>query len=363
MLFEIFPWLIALFTRPSPTEDESKRREIQSFITSVEDQVFYEDKGVLQTTSTAQAEGDNDALAQLIMKIEALDVKGRDELSFLGLKSLFKSIASSSIVSEVILRAGDASVVNALAVEPGKRKAFVLEHPMAQMLLREKKYFIVYPNIYVFETNRIICRVNERNQYEAVPITPNPPKHETLFYLENMPYWFDRYDQLWYNLSGEWYTEVTHPTLESVRAELVRCAENNQIPASSQASVTSPSSSSAVTDSAANLSLQPDPTSDEEYLYPPLGQRPGKDEVDSWFDEFKNRRAALQKTRERVPDIRCPIEDCRKAQRRPQALRDHLYFHFDIKPYKCDYGCPLAFETEANKNRHLDSCAYRRHYQ
>ncbi|KAG8740548.1 hypothetical protein FRC10_004164 [Ceratobasidium sp. 414] len=63
------------------------------------------------------------------------------------------------------------------------------------------------------------------------------------------------------------------------------------------------------------------PSSDDEYLYPPLGTHPGRVQVDAWFEEFKARRAALWKTRERVLEIRCPMEECRKAQKCPQALR------------------------------------------
>ncbi|CAE6511942.1 unnamed protein product [Rhizoctonia solani] len=87
-----------------------------------------------------------------------------------------------------------------------------------------------------------------------------------------------------------------------------------------------------------------------------LSASPNQEEIDNWLDDMKRHRAMQVKDGIRVSPIHCPIPTCGKYQRRPQALRDHLYFHFDIKPHRCDYGCPLSFETEANKNRHLETC-------
>ncbi|KAF8603895.1 hypothetical protein BDV93DRAFT_606576 [Ceratobasidium sp. AG-I] len=55
------------------------------------------------------------------------------------------------------------------------------------------------------------------------------------------------------------------------------------------------------------------------------------------------------------PPLLCPVVGCHKQQRRPQALRDHLFFHFGIKPYECQH-CPRAFETKANCGRHTKTC-------
>ncbi|KAG9117266.1 hypothetical protein FRC07_007405, partial [Ceratobasidium sp. 392] len=245
-----------------------------------------------------------------------------------------------------------------VAVDPKPKprsKGFVLEQQHANMLLINQAYFIVFPKIYVFDRHRILCCVDNENRYNEANLKPNPPNAETIFYIENMPYWFDRHNQLWYNLDGQWYPETTYSDLANARVELHRCAEQNRL----AAPIAGPSSIVTSPTSTSTSSPPQDSNYDDEYLYPPLSLHPGQTEVDTWFEEFKSRRAALQRTRERLGDIKCPLEQCRKVQRRPQALRDHLYFHFGIKPYKCDYGCSNAFETEANKTRHLDSCAYR----
>ncbi|KAG8733519.1 hypothetical protein FRC10_012315 [Ceratobasidium sp. 414] len=216
-------------------------------------------------------------------------------------------------------------------LEPQPRsKGFVLELVHANMLLLNQVFFLVFPNVYVFDKHRIVCCVDSGNRYlEADSLKPNPPEPETIFHLEDMPYWFDPHNQLWYNLGGQWYPETTYSDLPSARAELARCAERNRLVAHPVAST---STSATRTISEANHSPHPQsPSSDDEYLYPPLGARPGRAQIDAWFEEFKSRRAALQKTRERLSEIRCPLEECRKPQRRPQALRDHLYFHFGIK--------------------------------
>ncbi|KAG9079417.1 hypothetical protein FRC06_007744, partial [Ceratobasidium sp. 370] len=87
-------------------------------------------------------------------------------------------------------------------------------------------FFIAFPHVYVFDKHRIVCCIDHANRcLEVGSLQPNPPNPETMFYLENIPYWFDRHNQLWYNLDGQWYPETTYSDLPSVRVELARCAE------------------------------------------------------------------------------------------------------------------------------------------
>ncbi|CAE7210806.1 unnamed protein product [Rhizoctonia solani] len=88
----------------------------------------------------------------------------------------------------------------------------------------------------------------------------------------------------------------------------------------------------------------------------PLSPNPDQVEVDQWIEDMKRHRAMQVKDGFRLSAVRCPVAGCRGTQRNPRALRDHLYFHFSIKPHRCDYGCAIAFETEAKKNRHLETC-------
>ncbi|CUA74636.1 hypothetical protein RSOLAG22IIIB_05644 [Rhizoctonia solani] len=87
-----------------------------------------------------------------------------------------------------------------------------------------------------------------------------------------------------------------------------------------------------------------------------LSANPSQDEIDNWIKDLKRHWAMRAKDGIPASPIRCPVPTCGQFLRRPQALHDHLYFHFDIKPHRCDYGCPLSFETEANKNRHFETC-------
>ncbi|KAG9113358.1 hypothetical protein FRC07_007803 [Ceratobasidium sp. 392] len=110
----------------------------------------------------------------------------------------------------------------------GQPKGFVLEHLHANLLLLNQVYFIIFPNIYVFEKHGIICRVDDGNRYHEVDtLKPNPPKVESVLNIENVTFRFDRHRQLWRNLDGQWFMEVTYTNLESTRAELARSAERS----------------------------------------------------------------------------------------------------------------------------------------
>ncbi|KAG8729041.1 hypothetical protein FRC10_004334, partial [Ceratobasidium sp. 414] len=86
-------------------------------------------------------------------------------------------------------------------------------------------FFIAFPNVYVFDGHRIVWCADHANRYlEVDGLEPNPPNPETIFYLEDMPYWFDPHNHLWHNLNGRWYPETTYSDLLSARAELTSWA-------------------------------------------------------------------------------------------------------------------------------------------
>ncbi|CAE6521542.1 unnamed protein product [Rhizoctonia solani] len=62
-----------------------------------------------------------------------------------------------------------------------------------------------------------------------------------------------------------------------------------------------------------------------------LSANPDQYEIDNWVEDMKRHRAMQIKDGIRVSPIHCPVSTCGELKRRPQALRDHLYFHFDIK--------------------------------
>ncbi|KAG8719140.1 hypothetical protein FRC08_003552 [Ceratobasidium sp. 394] len=46
---------------------------------------------------------------------------------------------------------------------------------------------------------------------------------------------------------------------------------------------------------------------------------------------------------------------CQKVERRPSELKEHLYGHSSIKPFKCSH-CPYDSNRATNVNRHVKSC-------
>ncbi|KAG9100307.1 hypothetical protein FS749_015716 [Ceratobasidium sp. UAMH 11750] len=78
--------------------------------------------------------------------------------------------------------------------------------------------------------------------------------------------------------------------------------------------------------------------------------------VDQWVDSLKD----LRKCRDRLqsrPELKCPWDGCKTVCRRPQVLKEHLYVHLHIKPYKCSRpGCAAMFNTASNRRRHVEFC-------
>ncbi|KAG8710380.1 hypothetical protein FRC09_000163 [Ceratobasidium sp. 395] len=317
---------------PVTAQEGSKSKEPvhdQTAVVNLENQVKVEDSGSQDTTyalvasQEAQDQHANDGgLEELRLQISKLSVtKVGDETKPTKEEPCSKALPSRGIAGT----AGPSSTTGSYSGVKG----FSLTPQHAQMLLLNRVYFVVFPTIYVFDQHGIVCRVDPADDhYHEVDLrpSPNPPGSESVFHLNGITYWFDRTNQLWYNLDGQWYMETTYMDLMTARHEVARCAEQNRLaapPLGGPSSVTSPATT--ITNSPYQDST------DDDYLYQPLSSRPSQDEIDQWMVEFKARRNALLKTRERLGDIRCPLEECRKPQRRPQALRDHLYFHFGIK--------------------------------
>ncbi|KAG8723134.1 hypothetical protein FRC09_004589 [Ceratobasidium sp. 395] len=231
-------------------------------------------------------------------------------------------------------------------------------------------YFFVSSTIYVFDRHRMVCRVDHNGRYHEVDLwpSPNPPGSESKFQIDNITYWFDRTNLLWYKLDGQWRAEKTYPNLMAARNKAVEPSvwtsnanadretvwkkeRNGRKQVVRRTGKNWPAFATTIT----YIPLRSS-TLDDDYLYPPLSSCPSRGDIDAWFEEFKARRASLLKTRGRLGGIKCPLKECQKPQRRPQAFKDHLYIHF---AYKCDFGCSIAFKSKSNKYQHMERCPYR----
>ncbi|KAG9090922.1 hypothetical protein FS749_000192 [Ceratobasidium sp. UAMH 11750] len=75
-----------------------------------------------------------------------------------------------------------------------------------------------------------------------------------------------------------------------------------------------------------------------------------KDDIDTWVDSLRTQRKRKNTSR---PELQCPREGCGTVIRRPQALKEHLYSHFNIRPYQCLHSeCAEAFAIASNRDRH-----------
>ncbi|CAE6511958.1 unnamed protein product [Rhizoctonia solani] len=258
-----------------------------------------------------------------------------------------------------------------IAKGPDPTKGFLLRAPKSKQrrssnerrhsdvqVVYNRKYFVVFPCIYAIDSERIIYRVDENFQHHRV--TAHPLQPGTPFNLHGMSYWVDSRGELGYQLVHDWVKEVFYADLQQALFEVKRCIENNNLGATQGLWIHTTSSD----ESLGNTSSGPSSPalsigSDDNHTLPQLSQCPDRSEIDNWFQQLKRCRAIQAKAGHRLQEVRCPLSTCAKVQRRPQALRDHLYFHFGIKPYKCQFGCQQAFETKANMERHTDTCPIR----
>ncbi|KDN40938.1 hypothetical protein RSAG8_07806, partial [Rhizoctonia solani AG-8 WAC10335] len=240
--------------------------------------------------------------------------------------------------------------------EKGGDQGFALEKVHADILLKGRIYFVHFPTVYCYDENRIIFRIGEGPKYHQVTtLIPNPPELQNPFDIGGIAYCFDEHGGLWYKMGEYWLPETIYPELNLALSEVVKCIEANNLHITAH-SIYSPLSGDSTQSTSSEAGTQDTSMDALEEGLRALSSNPDQEEIDSWMEDMKRYRAMQVKEGVRLAPIHCPVSTCGKPQRRPQALRDHLYFHFNIEPHKCDYGCPIAFETEANKNRHLETC-------
>ncbi|KAF8603897.1 hypothetical protein BDV93DRAFT_544508 [Ceratobasidium sp. AG-I] len=220
--------------------------------------------------SSSLVANDQDRIESLRLKISSLGINGSES-----------DADEEEEIQEANIKANQPSQPDSqapLGRPKGGKGGFTLVSEHAEMLLLGKKYFIAFPNIYCFDTHRIICRVDSRARYHEADLKPNPPERETCFYIEGMPYWFDGANQLWYNIGGEWLPEVLHDDLSQARTELTHSVMNNRIDPMAGAST-------AASSSAGRYGTATNHNSEDEDVYPdyPLSPHPSQEEIDSWM--------------------------------------------------------------------------------
>ncbi|KAG8727998.1 hypothetical protein FRC12_022108 [Ceratobasidium sp. 428] len=69
-------------------------------------------------------------------------------------------------------------------------------------------------------------------------------------------------------------------------------------------------------------------------LLPTFSPTPDQKEIETWLVEYQKQRRS-SRSQEGLAAIVCPLPDCGQGLRRPHALKDHLFFHFDIRRTFC----------------------------
>ncbi|KAG8723140.1 hypothetical protein FRC09_004595 [Ceratobasidium sp. 395] len=156
----------------------------------------------------------------------------------------------------------------------------MVSRPTHNTRLLNPVYFVVFPTVYFFNRQRIVCRVDHNDEYHEVDLrpSPNPPGPESVFHIGGIAYWFDHTNLLWYYLAGQWYMKATYLDLTGARQEVAGYAEQNRLAA--PPIIGAPSNT---TNTISANSQDQDSTSDDDYLYRPLSPHPDRGEIDRWI--------------------------------------------------------------------------------
>jgi len=277
-------------------------------------------------------------------------------------------------------------------------------------------YFTVLDNVYCRDLDGTIYLVDKQSCYYPANVYPNPVLPYSTFQLGPFSYRFDE-DGLLYSLKDSFTSpwepkfvyEDVHSAMESLTAQTgpTGLEENSglneidweallktlEVPPSSNSGFrdagmeswsggSDPGSegrinSSSWSTSTPILSQSPSlpsssssssPHSPNRISSPRTTETPSspdvqmialwtRADVDKWVDSLKDQRKCRGNLKSR-PELECPWDGCETVSRRPQVLKDHLYIHLHIKPYKCSRpGCTAAFNTASNRHRHVKSCS------
>ncbi|KAG8724575.1 hypothetical protein FRC09_017098, partial [Ceratobasidium sp. 395] len=66
------------------------------------------------------------------------------------------------------------------------------------------------------------------------------------------------------------------------------------------------------------------------HTLPDFSPTPDQEEVETWLVEYRKQRRS-SRSQQGLADIVCPLPGGRQVLRRPHPLKDHLFFHFDIR--------------------------------
>ncbi|CAE6364826.1 unnamed protein product [Rhizoctonia solani] len=174
------------------------------------------------------------------------------------------------------------------------------------------------------------------------------------FELDMTNYAIDASLELYMHSETGWCREVTHNSPELAFGALLQLGSLEQGPGSSTCGNikrTKPTCHGVVEPGTPML------LAGSGVVLPSISNRPTKDEIDDWINKLKViRKSRTLNTGPSSQAITCPLPGCGVVLTRPSALKNHLYFRFEIKPFKC-VACLAQFSTNANLTRHIpNSC-------
>ncbi|KAG8782105.1 hypothetical protein FRC12_021230 [Ceratobasidium sp. 428] len=245
------------------------------------------------------------------------------------------------------------------------------------MSLSEIYFFLVLSEIFTLDSERQIHDMHQNlipivDTTTPGDVTQNGMEDHPSFNIHGIIHFIDASGTLWFQIAptGEWRLVWLYTRLEDVMVARMEFLEFQTTPAPrSQASLhtgcmrlghTSNVDNMSSTNQegmllsshhGASSSSQSNVNVSAPELYP---SRSIQHAVDNWVEQYQKGRRV--RGSQRLTKMACPVPGCDQKPRRPHALKEHLYFHFKIKPHVCGF-CSKGFETVTNQKRHEKTCA------
>ncbi|CEL63445.1 hypothetical protein RSOLAG1IB_10768 [Rhizoctonia solani AG-1 IB] len=214
------------------------------------------------------------------------------------------------------------------------------------------KYFLSYSGVYAYDRHRRIYRFDIHPRPRLRRILTGPM--DTQITPSHMNFKLDMENYL-INTSLELYTvheqgRLKHITHDSPELAFGAVLELGYL---EQRSSDSLGVNSIRPTSAYHGAIEAEAQMPQISILPNTGNPPTIEEIDDYINTLKLiRKSRAVHTGLPSQVIVCPLPRCGTVLARPCALKNHLYFHFRIKPHECA-ACSIRFPTKANLTRHI----------
>ncbi|QRV74333.1 hypothetical protein RhiJN_02347 [Ceratobasidium sp. AG-Ba] len=211
----------------------------------------------------------------------------------------------------------------------------------------------VVANIYGYDIlTHLIYQMDDQDSAALLELTKNPPLPFHTFTINNELFQMDWDMTLFRSVDGLWLKETLYESFAdafNIQKAITRERDANPLDRSMLGLGSNLVEPATLAEPATLVEPTTLPSLQPHWLR--LGSVPSQNDVDAFIEATKSERKQADPGDR--PLLYCPLPDCSHPRelRRPQALRDHLYFHYSIK--RTNRAASSTPEQANNVNKRL----------